>query len=131
MKYIKKFNESAGNLKLREVVGTIIGREIHGINKTDKGVYTNFCDMDLINDYDDELEMVEDCKSDNYISYLCNTKERDFYLLYKDNKPYILSSIPGDDRGSKIKRGLYTVVGHDGSYSYNLADPMDFDDDSW
>ena len=51
------------------------------------------------------------------------------YLLVKDGKPLLLTGIPGDNYGATIFKGVFKVSGHDGSYLFDIDNPLEYEAD--
>ena len=151
MKNLKKFNGFKTNEGLEDdfkkgtekTITDLIGsfdKSIGHISITDKGIYTNFSKSDFKwnGNLICELSSLGRGK-DGYKMYSVYVKESgdkycgEFgYILTKDDKPYIICTIPGDDRGAYItNNGTFVVAGHDGFCQFNLEKPELFDSITW
>jgi hypothetical protein len=105
------------------------------ISETDKGVYTIYSDYDLKR-ITEEIEIKNNIgPNKNVYEVFKITKNHPThgelyhpigYLLMKDDKPHILSYCPGDDYGAVVFNNSFIVSGHDGSYLFNIDNPLDF-----
>lgn len=129
--------EKYSDKTFNDLLGEVESEPKRYMVKTTKGAYIYGWSMggelEFMNDL---VQLHKERTVDNYTIYSVYCKESgaergwEFgYLLTKDDKPYILSGIPGDNYGATIFKGVYKVSGHDGSYLFNLDNPLDCESD--
>ena len=139
MKHVKKFNEEIQPIEqtLSDLIGHLSESNRRGVSQTDKGVFTNYALEDLEEWSKGRIRMSNQYQKnkDIYDIYIMNNPTRpgsnknfqEFgHLLMKDNKPYILSSIPGDNYGAIVFNNTFISSGHDGFHAFNISNPMEY-----
>jgi hypothetical protein len=127
MKHIRKFNENVDNtnMTLRDLIGEVKEEKKVGfytIIETKKGCFLNFdltdwldCDVEIHNwGTSPELKEVY-IKPNN-----SNRWGKRLNGYFNGHEPKILSTYPGDERGSFIFNDVFISSGHDGNYLWNV-----------
>ena len=129
MELEKEFNRENWR-KLSELIGIYESKIDNSLSLTNKGVYVNRRDDDILNldvelnkvsikDIEDGLEVYE-----VYLKRENSKYPGEFgYLLVKDKAPYILSDYSGDNRGCDVFGDTFIVSGHDGNKMYSICNP--------
>lgn len=129
--------EKYSDKTFRDLLGDVEGEPKRYMVKTTKGAYIHGWGTKEVEKFMNNLvQLYKERTVDNYTIYTLYSKEPgrergwEFgYLLTKDNRPYIVSGIPGDNYGATIFKGVFKVSGHDGSYLFNIDDPLDCESD--
>ena len=127
MKHIKKFNENVDNIKktLRDLVGDVKEEKkvgYHTITETTNGC---FCNFDLTK-YLNSFVEIQTWGSNPELKEVCiepTAENKSFIRLngyFEGDIPKILSTYPGDERGSFIFNDVFISSGHDGNYLWNV-----------
>jgi hypothetical protein len=140
MDTIKKFNEmnesnSYDGMTLKEFLGEIIETK-NGVSLTSNGIYTD-SDENWIENWGDHIIELNDSYTPKNIYSIYVKKVGEKYghdfgkVLFKDDKPFILTGIPGDDRGAIVFNGTFISSGHDGNLLFNTSNPFDYQRATW
>ena len=127
MKHIKKFNEDVDNTEktLRDLIGDIKEEKKVGyctIIETTEGCFVNFD----INEYLDSVVEIHNWGTSPELKevYIRPSGEnkwgRRLNGYFEGDNPKILSTYPGDERGSFIFNDVFISSGHDGNYLWNV-----------
>jgi hypothetical protein len=128
MKHIRKFNEDLDNTEktLRDLIGDIKEEKKVGyytITETTGGCFVNF---DL-NKYLDSVVEIHNWGTspelkEVYIEAqeINNWRDKRLNGYFEGDTPKILSTYPGDERGSFIFNDVFISSGHDGNYLWNV-----------
>ena len=127
MEHNVKINEDVDNttLILRDLVGDIKEEKKIGyyiITETTKGCYLNF---ELTNYLDRVVEVYNRGYDTELKDVIIRPNNEDrwgqiFNAYFEGNKLKILSTYPGDERGSFIFNNVFISSGHDGNYLWNV-----------
>lgn len=136
MTTIKKFNQmnestEYNGITIKEFFGDIV-EDKQGVILTSNGIYVRLSknDIDRWSNWKIKLDNTYTSQKNIY-SVLVDENGNgrylmDFaYVLFKDNKPFIFCTIPGDDRGATTFNNTFIVSGHDGSYLFNTFNPFE------
>ena len=138
---IKKFDEMdkgisySDGITLKEFVGEFIKKE-KSVNLTDKGIYTDFSEGDIERWGDYIIELNGNYTPKDIFSIYIK-EDGDKYghdlgkVLFKDGKPFIFTSIPGDDRGAMVFNDTFISSGHDGNLLFSVSNPFNYQRGTW
>jgi hypothetical protein len=126
MKHLKKFNEDveveSTKQTLRDLIGDIKETKnvgYHTITETTKGCFTN-----LKLDEEDLLDSIVEMHKYGDITELYLKPKIGWgwqvYAYFEGDIPKIISTIPGDERGSCVFGDIFISSGHDGNYLWNI-----------
>lgn len=132
---IKKFDQmnegtSYDGITLKEFLGEFIDKQ-KMISLTSNGIYTDFSEGDIDRWGDDIIKLEgEYTPKDIYVIRTKGEKDKYFfeigYILFKDDKPFIFSGIPGDYMGAIVFNNTFIASGHDGSLLFNISNPFEY-----
>lgn len=137
MKHIRKFNESVDNknMKLKDLVGEVKEEKkvgLYTIIETTKGCFLNFDLTDLL-DCDVEIHNWGTSPELKEVYIKPNNSNRGGKSLngyFNGDEPKILSTYPGDERGSFIFNDVFISSGRDGNYLWNVR-TGEFKSNTW
>lgn len=153
MKHLKRFESTSNEVNLEEYknYGTLTFKDLFGEIETEEGSHYNKFSITNKGVYiygygkkeaesnfmSDLVTLYKERSYDNYTIYAVYGKKStadkygyEFgYLLTKGGNPYLFSGIPGDNYGATVFKGIFKVSGHDGSYLFDIDNPLDMQAD--
>lgn len=136
MNLLEEFNKEKMKT-LTDLLGNVVKEEKFTVT-TDKDVFVNLTKGDIESHekdcvvhiwsekkISDELSIFEVFLKPNSRQY----SHEYGYLLTKNGKPHIFSTIPGDNYGATVFKGVFKVSGHDGSYMFDIDNPSNMQED--